>query len=353
MIEAGGQETGRETGGRETDLIIALIVDSPKRAVVPARPGTAQARAGLRNSDYEISGHGTRLAPRPEPFERQTPTMPHTESRPRRSARLHATSTRALVTVLVATLPLGAMACEEEKAAPAAQPSAKPAPPPAAPTTAEAPAPTPPAKPKRTKEDCPPGPTVEITNPALEAQIRLKLQKADGAITSADLRKLKSLNATSAKLQELDVCVFSHMTGLKELFLGPGEYEDLSPIAGATGLETLRASLSKVSDLSPLAKMTKLDRIDLGHTQVKDLSPIAGATVLTELVIDNTLVEDVTPLAKMTKLETLSIKNSRVKDVSALKDLKLKALYVVGAPVEDDPSAFAAIRAKGTRVVIQ
>jgi internalin A len=262
-----------------------------------------------------------------------------------------------LVGLIAATFAVSALGCEADKPAPpAAQPSAKPTlapPPPPAPAATSA-APPPEAKPKRKKEDCPKGPTVTIDNPALEAQIRLKLQKADGPITAADLHKLRSLNAASVKLDDLDVCVFSQLTGLKELFLGPGDYDDLSSISGATGLETLRASLSKVHDLTPLSKMPKLDRLDLGHTQVNDLKPIAGATALTELVLDEAPVEDLSPLAKFTALETLSIKNTHVKDVSPLNGLKkLKALYVMGAPVEEDPSAFATLRAHGTRVSTQ
>jgi internalin A len=257
---------------------------------------------------------------------------------------------------LVAAL-TASLGCQEDKpVAPAAQPSAKTTPLPPLPAPAAASAAPPPveAKPKRKKEDCPKGPTITIDNPTLEAQIRLKLQKADGPITAADLHKLRSLNAASVKLDDLDVCVFSALTGLKELFLGPGDYDDLSAIAGATGLETLRASLSKVHDLTPLSKMPKLDRLDLGHTQVNDLTPIAGATALTELVLDEAPVEDLSPLAKFAALQTLSIKNTHVKDVSPLNGLKkLKTLYVMGAPVEDDPSAFATLRGHGTRVITQ
>ena len=253
---------------------------------------------------------------------------------------------------------LVAVAACEDKPAPKQAPeqpavTAAPAPPPT-PTAAAEPAPKPAAerKPKKKLEDCPKGPTVSFDDKAFEDEVRRKLPKPDGAITSADLAKLRSLNVSQLKLAELDVCVFPHMKGLKELFLGPGEYDDLSPIAGAVQLESLRASISQVHDLKPLAKLTRLDRLDLGRTQVADLTPIASLKKLTELQLDDTKVEDLSPLAGLSLLETLSLKRTRVKDASPLKGLKkLKIVYTGGSALDADPMAVAPLRANGTKIV--
>lgn len=247
------------------------------------------------------------------------------------------------------------LSCEEKRdtSPPAASTPALTAPAPiAAPTptrTAETP---PPPKPKKKLEDCPKGPKVEFEPKEIEFEVRRKLPKPEGAITVADLRRLKSLNLSQVKLSELDVCLFSHMKGLKELFLGPGDYDDLSPIASATSLESLRASISQVRDLTPLAKLTKLDRLDLGRTQISDIKPLSELTKLTELQLDDTPLEDVSPLAGLKDLETLSLKRTRVKDVSSLKDLKkLKFLYVGGSPLDTDLMAVAPVRANGTKII--
>jgi internalin A len=162
-------------------------------------------------------------------------------------------------------------------------------------------------KPKKKIEDCPKGQKLEIEDEQLEQAIRFKLQKEKGELTTSDLKRLTSLNLSQMKVHELDICLFPHMTSLKELFLGPGELDDLSPIENATKLESLRASLNKVSDVSPLAKMTKMDRLDLGQTKVKDLTPLEGMTKLTELSLVGTPVEVLSPLSGMTDLERLSI----------------------------------------------
>ncbi|HYO95016.1 MAG TPA: leucine-rich repeat domain-containing protein [Polyangiaceae bacterium] len=207
---------------------------------------------------------------------------------------------------------------------------------------------------RKTLADCPKGPNVEFAQPEVEAEVRRKLPKPEGPISVAALRGLRSLNLSQVKLAELDVCVFSHMSGLKEVFLGSGDYDDLSPLAGATRIESLRASLNQVRDLSPLAGMTKMDRLDLGRTQVVDLTPLAAMTKLSELQLDDTPVQDVAPLAKLTALETLSLKRTQVKDVSALKNLKkLKFLYTNGSPLDADPMSVAAVRANGTKIIAE
>ena len=264
---------------------------------------------------------------------------------------------RHFAPLLVVSLGLLA-ACEEKPAAPAAPSATAAAAPPPAPTT-EAPAATatqaaaPAApRPKKKLEDCAKGPNVEFEQKEVEAEIRKKLPKPDGPITAADLAKLKSLNLSQAKLAELDVCLFSKMKNLKELFLGPGEFDDLSPLAGATQMESLRASINQVKDLKPLEGMTRLDRLDLGRTQVSDVKPLASLKKLTELQLDDTLIEDVSPLAGLTELTTLSLKRTKVKDVAALKNLKkLKFLYTGGSLLDADPMAVAPVRANGTKII--
>jgi len=207
-------------------------------------------------------------------------------------------------------------------------------------------------KPKKTPEDCPKGNELSIGDPELEKAIRFKLQKETGTLTVADLKRLTSLNLSQSKIHELDICLFPHMTNLKELFLGPGDLDDLSPIEDLTKLESLRASLNKVNDIKPLSKMTKMDRLDLGQTKVSDLEPLEEMTKLTELSLDGTPVADLSPLSEMKDLERLSIKRTQVKDVSPLKDLaKLKFVYVTDTPADQDPMSFAPLRANGTKIM--
>jgi internalin A len=190
---------------------------------------------------------------------------------------------------------------------------------------------------------CPPAPKVAFSDASLEAEVRRKAGKPEGPLSSADLRKVRSVDLTrgGTKVDELDPCIFPLLTSLHHLYLGGGELTDLSPIKTLTKIEGLRVSMNQVSDLSPIAGMLQMDRLDLGRTQVKDLTPLKGMKNMTELMLDDTPVENLTPLAGLTKLERLSIKRTRVTDLSPLRSLtKLKFLYVAGAPI-DNPGVVA------------
>jgi internalin A len=257
---------------------------------------------------------------------------------------------------LIALLALSA--CEDP---PAAKTNPKPTPvdtPAAAPASAASAAPAPlaseptPAAHAKRAEDCPKSSNVLFDDKTFEAEVRKKLVKPSGDITKLELGKLKSLNVSSVKLRELDPCVFPHMKALKELFLGPGDYSDVSPLAGLTQLESLRASISRVKDITPLSGMVKLDRLDLGRTLVEDISPLANMKSLTELQLDDTPVENLAPLAKASKLQRLSIQRTHVKDASALKGLTaLKFLYIAGTPLDDDPTLLSPVRARGVKII--
>jgi internalin A len=250
--------------------------------------------------------------------------------------------------------------CDEQKAdspkasSPASAAALPTAPAVATPTATATAAEVKPAKPKKKLEDCPKSGAVQFDEEGVAAEVRRKLQKTSGDVSRAELKKLRSLNLSQTSLDQLDVCVFSHMTGLKELFLGQGRVDDLSPLASATQLESLRASMNPIRDVAPLAQLTKLDRLDLGRTQVADLKPLAKLTALTELQLDDAPVEDVAPLATMTKLERLSLQRTRVKDLGPLKGLKnLKFLYLAGTSAADDPLQFAPLKATGAKVVTE
>lgn len=201
---------------------------------------------------------------------------------------------------------------------------------------------------------CPTGPELAITDPDLEAELRLKLGKPKGALKVADLANVRSLNLTRKQsLDELDPCVIPKLTNLKHLYLGPGKLDDLRPIANLTQLESLRASINEVQDLKPLEKLTMLDRLDLGRTHVRDIGALANLVNLTELQLDDTQVTDLSPLAKAKKLEKVSIKNTLVTDVSPLKDAqKLKFLYVQGTAL-NNVDTLAPLKARGLKIVTQ
>ena len=206
-------------------------------------------------------------------------------------------------------------------------------------------------KPARPEIECAQGNTADFHDPQLEREVRRKLQKPEGKISKAELKTIRSINvARGGAVDFLDPCIFPHLTGVRDLFLGPGKLDDLSILAKLPRLESLRAAMNQVSDVTPLATLRKLDRLDLSNTLVRDISPIAKLTQLTELQLDGTQISDVSPLAKLENLERLSLQRTQVREIAVLRPLKkLKYLYVQNSPV-DDPFTVAR---PGLRVVTE
>jgi internalin A len=196
-----------------------------------------------------------------------------------------------------------------------------------------------PAYKKRSATDCKPHPTtVEFDDAALENEVRRKLAKDAGALTPADLAQIKSINLSNARMHQIDPCVFPLFTSLKDLFLGSGDYDDLTPLQKLTTLETLRASLSQVRDLHAIEGLKRMDRLDLSHTLVGDdeLKSVGSLVNVTELTLDETAISDLTPIANLKKLERLSIKKTQVKSLAPLAQLKaMKFVYIADTPVTD------------------
>jgi internalin A len=247
--------------------------------------------------------------------------------------------TRTLLAVACSSV---VVSCDEGKydkylTAPEAAPSAALA----APTqTAPPPAPTPTVTwKKKNASDCKPHPsTIDFEgDTVLEAEVRRKAGKEKGAILPSDLAQIRSLNLTAGHPHQIDPCLFPMFTSLKDLFLGPGEYDDLIPLQKLP-LESLVVASSPIKDLHPIEGLKRLDRLDLSHTLVDDnsLKAVGGLVNLTELMLDEDPITDLSPVADLAKLQRLSIKRTQVKSLQPLAGLRnLKFLYIADTPVAD------------------
>ena len=149
------------------------------------------------------------------------------------------------------------------------------------------------ARKRKDPSACPKSGPLTFDDPATETVVRRQLQKPTGAITSAELKKIKTLDLSQAAHDdELDPCLFPYFSGVKGLYLAPGDLDDISLLKKLLSIESLRLAATKVTDLSALAALTKLDRLDLGRTPVRDITPLSQLVNLTELQLDETEVSD-------------------------------------------------------------
>jgi internalin A len=197
---------------------------------------------------------------------------------------------------------------------------------------------------KKLASDCPAhAATIDFGDDvALEREVRRKVGKDAGPITPGDLAQIKSINLSNAQgkeqIHQIDPCIYPLFSSLKDLFLGPGEYDDLTPIQKLTTLMSLRAASAPLKDLRPIEGLKRMDRLDLSHTLVDDdhLKPVGSLVNLTELMLDEDPIADLTPVANLKKLERLSIKKTQVKNLTPIAGLRtLKFLYIAETPITD------------------
>jgi internalin A len=245
--------------------------------------------------------------------------------------------------------------CDEPKTDTPPVPSAS-----AVATAAPAPPPPPPAPAptikKKLASECTPHPAaVDFSDqPDLEREVRRKSGKDKGDITPGDLAKIKSINlANNVKVHQIDPCIFPMFTSLKDLFLGAGEYDDLTPLQKLTTIQSLRISFSVVKDLRPIEGLKRMDRLDISHTLVDDdhFKAVASFVNLTELMLDETDVSDLTPVAGLKKLERVSVKKTRVASLAPLAQIKtLRFVYIADTPITDI-SAIQPLMANGMKLI--
>ena len=123
-----------------------------------------------------------------------------------------------------------------------------------------------------------------------------------------------------------DLSPLASLTNLEILYLYGCGLEDLSQLAGLTGLIRLSiANNEKLSDVSPLAGLINLEWLDLHRCDsLSDISSLAGLTKVEYLNLNHARrVSDysLAPLSSLTGLRRLRLAENRISDVSSLSAL--------------------------------
>ncbi len=164
------------------------------------------------------------------------------------------------------------------------------------------------------------GASVHIPDSNLRVAITAALGKApDALITAKEMSTLKSLQASSMKIQDLEGLQFAEQ--LRTLSLVGNNISDISPLTGLTQLRGLLLSNNNISDISPLTGLTQLRGLFLGRNNISDISPLAGFTQLRSLYLENNNISDLSPLTELTQLYDLSLVGNNISDISLLAKL--------------------------------
>jgi len=204
--------------------------------------------------------------------------------------------TKTTLVTFAATLSVGVLlsACDDDKEAKlvamAQVDASKPVAAPVATSTYDA------APPPKKQYVCAAPPGVDFHgNTALETEVRRKLGGRDGGtISQTDLKQIKSINLSQAKVDDLDPCVYPLFTSVKDLFLGAGDLDDLTAIAPLTHSTRLSANSDRRSAARPAPSADRTASSDSRRT-------VRASTRLAtfELAITNSRAEAVNSTHKI------------------------------------------------------
>ena len=180
-----------------------------------------------------------------------------------------------------------------------------------------------------------PGASVYIPDANLREAIEVVLDKAPGAvITAEDMKTLVDLRGVGRGIR--DLTGLETATGLEELYLQNNPISDISPLAGLTKLKEINLRNSSLSDLSPLSELILLKEVRFSGESIVDLSPLAGLMDLEGVGAWGTSISDASPLAGLTKLRWLELQASPISDFSPFSGLtNLRRLEMYAAKTSD------------------
>lgn len=171
---------------------------------------------------------------------------------------------------------------------------------------------------------------VECTDPltfpdrALEANVRLNINRPSGDIHPSDVAMLADLAASGGDVrgQIRDLSGIECLTGLVYVRLNDNQIGDLGPLAALSSCRLLNlANNTVIADVTPLASLARLNSLDVSGNRLANVAPLGGLAELKELDVSRNQVSDLGPLGKLGQLHTLNLNFNPIANFSALGSL--------------------------------
>jgi Leucine-rich repeat (LRR) protein len=165
----------------------------------------------------------------------------------------------------------------------------------------------------------PPEAGIAFADTALEAVIRVIVQKPSGELLASDLAGIEEIDASNRQIHNLGG--LQYCVTLARLGIHGNAIASLEPLAGLTRLTDLDASANQISDLQPLAGLTTLVNLSLGENQISDVGPLHALQGLNILYLNGNRIADIAPLAGCIRVNHLFLGDNLISDLSPLTGL--------------------------------
>lgn len=194
--------------------------------------------------------------------------------------------------------------------------------------------------------------TLNFADPALEAAVRLAINKPSGSIAQADIQNTIALYLAGENIGDLSglecwnhleildlndtpvgempdsLNALSELNRLQDLYLGCTAVEDLELLSEHPTLQRLSVARyescqSGTVDLSALASISALRWLDISGLGLDSLSPVGGLNALEYLIASNNSITSVAPVGTLLNLKGLLLDGNQLSDITALSGLTL------------------------------
>ena len=179
---------------------------------------------------------------------------------------------------------------------------------------------------------------VTFTDPAIEALVREKLDRPEGAILSDEVWAITALTIPEGVISLADLALFET---LETLTISDLSGVDLSPVARLTALRFLTVTGSHITEngLEAIGSLSNLEELTLSDCSLTTLAPLSGLTGLRKLDVSHNAIGNTEPLATLTGLLELDLSHNALTDPSTLAELtSLSVLDLSGNPLEQLPT---------------
>ena len=160
---------------------------------------------------------------------------------------------------------------------------------------------------------------ISIPDSSLQAAVRELIAKPTGPIRTSDIISITEIRAEEKGIVSL--VGLEAFTSLQVLHIRGNRVQDLSPIAGLSGMITITASGNSISDIDPLGNLTNLGTLTLGDNQIAEIGVLASLPNLVSLYLNGNRITSISALTSLTGLTHLFLAANLLTDVGPIQGL--------------------------------
>jgi hypothetical protein len=144
-----------------------------------------------------------------------------------------------------------------------------------------------------------------------------------------DIKKLRSVNLSNNRIEELGDIDLNGLTSLQYLKLSSNKIEAIEKLGNCPKLKELDLSDNKIEKIEKLNELTNLVKLSLSKNKIKKIVGLGKLKKITELDLSDNKIKKIQGLKNLKELKILNLSKNGIKEIGGLGELtKLEQLYL-------------------------